>query len=498
MENVQTDAEIQKIVTDVVGDHLKNNRQVIEEENNPPVNLFKEELLNMPNKLKVETNEVVKTIKSDVESVKTDKNNVKKHAEEEKPTANIDNYNKNDLTTKTQKLNLFEDDLFTSEDIFKKSEDNNLSNAENIVKNKEKQSESFNTSNDIKQPKLNLFEENLFSSDDIFKKSGDGTSSKAENIVKDQKQNVSKDLIKKDILNAGNDNKQPKLNLFEDNLFSSDDIFKKSEDSTLSKAENTVKDKEKQNVPKDLTKKNIKQPKRNVFEDNLFSNDALQKVDNEISNRVKNVHTDEEIQEVITDVASKFLKSNVKKTEVEKSSLFKDDDYDDLFAETTKNKVSTSIGNTTKSSVLDTKSTETKASTNLKQPLNLNIKSDTNKSLFESPESDDDNLFRTENPKQSKGVAGSLFEDDDGLFGTRKPAVKTDNFASPIFEDDLFGDDDSNDIFSAKKLPPKSNLLKKSLFDDDADDDDIFAESSSSIGAGAVSKPSGKFLRCYH
>lgn len=105
-------------------------------------------------------------------------------------------------------------------------------------------------------------------------------------------------------------------------------------------------------------------------------------------------------------------------------------------------------------------------------------------SLFDSPDTDDDeDIFKTKESTNlakkpvAKVVTENLFDDDDGLFGSRKPALKTDNFASPELKSDIF-DDDADDIFSSKKLPPRSDMIKKSLFDDDAEDDDIFGGSS--------------------
>lgn len=100
-------------------------------------------------------------------------------------------------------------------------------------------------------------------------------------------------------------------------------------------------------------------------------------------------------------------------------------------------------------------------------------------SLFDSPDSDSDDMFRAE-PKRTdkaKVVTGDLFAKDDGLFGTRKPALRKSDTI------DIFNDgDDMEDIFSAKKLPPKSDIIKKSLFDDDLDDeDDIFGSGSAKV-----------------
>lgn len=100
-------------------------------------------------------------------------------------------------------------------------------------------------------------------------------------------------------------------------------------------------------------------------------------------------------------------------------------------------------------------------------------------SLFDSsPESDSDDMFKTD---KAKVVTGDLFAKDDGLFGTRKaPVKKTDTI-------DIFNDD-GDDMFSSKKLPPKSDIMKKSLFDDDDldDEEDIF-------GAASSSKVNGKW-----
>lgn len=103
---------------------------------------------------------------------------------------------------------------------------------------------------------------------------------------------------------------------------------------------------------------------------------------------------------------------------------------------------------------------------------------ETSKSLFDSPDSDSDDMFKVD---KLKVVTGDLFAKDDGLFGTRKPPLKKSDTI------DIFNDgDDVEDIFSGRKLPPKSDIIKKSLFDDDLDDeDDIF-------GAGSVKTTTGQ------
>lgn len=108
--------------------------------------------------------------------------------------------------------------------------------------------------------------------------------------------------------------------------------------------------------------------------------------------------------------------------------------------------------------------------TSVKKGKPLFTKEDKKASLFDSPDSDSDDMFNTD---KTKIVTGDLFAKDDGLFGTRKPPLKKSDTI------DIFNDgDDMEEIFSAKKLPPKSDIIKKSLFDDDLDDeDDIFGSS---------------------
>lgn len=315
-----------------------------------------------------------------------------------------------------------------------------------------------------KTSKLSLFSDEVFESDMSAKNE---VMSVERAQTKEDVQDVPKgsDNTFKNDTRTADEGKPSMATLFEDDLFKSN-VLDKTNASQIA------------NVPTDRASTENR-PKRSLFADDLFKSN----VESEVASHIKNVETDEQIQNVATEIAGSVSKYSEKTDAAEKLpnlSFFKDDDdYDDLFSS-------------------GTKTTETKTSQSATKPSSLNIKPEKQSSLFGSRQFDDDDdgddLFRSasESKPVSKVVTGSLFEDDDGLFGSRKPAVKTDNFASPEFESDLFADDDSPDIFSSKKLPPKSNLLKKSLFDDDLEDeDDIFAESTSGSSV-ALPKPSGK------